>query len=53
MKKKLLNLKNAKTINKLNQKEITGGRAPVCDSPEIACFNPNTCRWSCTLPQYC
>jgi len=53
MKKKLLNLNSAKAISKSNQKHITGGKAPLCDAPEIACYNPRTHRWSCELPQYC
>jgi hypothetical protein len=51
--KELINLKGAKTLNKNEQKIISGGRAPVCNAPEVACYDPVTHRWWCALPQYC
>jgi hypothetical protein len=53
MKKSFLNLTHIEAISKNEQKNIIGGRAPLCDDPEIACYFPATHKWQCVLPQYC
>jgi hypothetical protein len=51
MKEQFLNL--GKALNKAEQKQIFGGRAPVCNDPEIPCYFPATHTWDCVLPNNC
>ncbi|UOB17717.1 hypothetical protein [Abyssalbus ytuae] len=51
--KKLISLKKVKQLDKGQQKSIKGGKAPLCDPPEIACYFPATHTWECVLEQYC
>ncbi|GAA4111002.1 hypothetical protein GCM10022393_08400 [Aquimarina addita] len=51
MKQQILGL--GKALNRAEQKFINGGRAPVCNYPEVACLNPETYEWSCSYGGYC
>ncbi len=50
MLKNISKLQSTHRLDKNQQKAINGGKAPVCQNGQEACFNSDQLRWFCIYP---